>query len=632
MSEGASLFEIDRRPYKVELDRAEATLAQQEAHSKRLDADYRRVANLFARGSVSREEFDRYAGDRAESSAAVGIARANHDMAKLNLGFTNVRAPIGGLLSRRLVDPGNMVQADMTALTTIVSLDPMYLYFDIDERTVLKLRVLVREGKLPSREEGSVVPILAALADEEGFPHKGVINFSDNKVNPKTGTLRVRGVLENPVVKGKNARLLSPGLFARVRLPLSEPQRALLVSERAIDTDQGQKILYLVDDKNEVASRPVRLGAIHDGLRAIEDGLKAGERVIVVGLQQVRPGAVVEPKLVDMPVSSARSPGASASVRVAQGLRMAGSFERTNSGQGTRAASRCGGLVMLARFFIDRPVLAWVISIVIVLLGRDRRGPAADRPVPGDHAADRPRRGHLPRGQRPGGRRHGGGPHRAAGQRRREHALHVVAEQQRRLVHPGRDLRAGDRPQHGPGPGAEPRRHRPADAARRGQGHRRDRQEAVAGHPARRQPVFRGRPGDRPAALRPALPEQLRHHQPPGRAGPHRRRGRRLLLRPAGLQHARVARPGQAGVAEPDRRRRDPGPAGAERAGGGRADRPAPRPARPGLPVHADAPWAGWSSRSSSRTSSSRPARTARSPISRTSAAPSWAPRTRTRV
>jgi RND family efflux transporter MFP subunit len=231
-------------------------------------------------------------------------------MAKLNIEFTKVRAPIGGLLSRRLVDPGNLVQADVTPLTTIVSPDPMYLYFDMDERTVLKLRGLVREGKLQSREEGAVVPILAALGDEGGFPHKGVINFSDNKLNPRTGTLRVRGVIENPVVKGKNFRVLSPGLFARVRVTLGEPHRALLVTERALDTDQGQKILYVVDDKNEVDSRPVRLGAIHDGLRAIEDGLKPGERVIVVGLQQVRPGAVVVPKLVDMPGSPPRRPGA----------------------------------------------------------------------------------------------------------------------------------------------------------------------------------------------------------------------------------------------------------------------------------------------------------------------------------
>ncbi len=310
VTEGASLFEIDPRPYKVELDRAEGSVAQLEARRNRLEADKHRAVQLSNRAAISREEFDRITGDYNEASAGLQVARANHDMARLNLGFTKVRAPIGGLLSRRLVDPGNMVQADTTALTTIVSLDPMYLYFDIDERTVLKLRVLVREGKLPSREEGAVVPILAALADEEGFPHKGVINFSDNKVNPKTGTLRVRGVIENPVVKGKSFRQLSPGLFARVRLPLSEPHRALLVSERAIDTDQGQKILYVVDDKNMVDSRPVRLGKIHDGLRAIEDGLKAGERVIVVGLQQVRPGAVVEPKLVDMPVSSPKRPGA----------------------------------------------------------------------------------------------------------------------------------------------------------------------------------------------------------------------------------------------------------------------------------------------------------------------------------
>jgi RND family efflux transporter MFP subunit len=306
VTRGAPLFEIDPRPYKVDLDRAEGSAAQIEARLARLDAERRRGVTLFNRGASSREEFDRSTGDYKEAQASLSVARANLDMAKLNIEFTKVRAPIGGLLSRRLVDPGNLVQADVTPLTSIVSLDPIYLYFDIDERTVLKVRSLVSEGKLVSREQGAVVPIMAALAGEEGFPHKGVINFSDNKINPRTGTLRVRGVIENPVVKGKNFRQLSPGLFARVRLPLGEPHRALLVTERAIDTDQGQKILYLVDDKNEVDSRPVRLGAIHDGLRAIEDGLKPGERVIVVGLQQVRPGAVVEPKLVDMPVSLPR--------------------------------------------------------------------------------------------------------------------------------------------------------------------------------------------------------------------------------------------------------------------------------------------------------------------------------------
>jgi RND family efflux transporter MFP subunit len=310
VNEGASLFEIDPRPYKLDLDRAEGNVAQAEARLARLEADNRRVVALFNRGAVGREEFDRITGDFREARASLSVAQANRDMARLNIEFTKVRAPISGLLSRRLVDPGNLVQADATSLITIVSPDPMYLYFDIDERTVMKLRGLVIEGKLQTREQGAVAPILAALAEEEGFPHNGVINFSDNKVNPRTGTLRVRGVIENPVVKGKNFRLLSPGLFARVRMPLGESHRTLLVTERAIDTDQGQKILYVVDDKNKVDTRPVRLGAIHDGLRAIEDGLKTGERVIVVGLQQVRPGAVVEPKLVDMPGSSPGRPGA----------------------------------------------------------------------------------------------------------------------------------------------------------------------------------------------------------------------------------------------------------------------------------------------------------------------------------
>jgi RND family efflux transporter MFP subunit len=320
VNEGASLFEIDPRPYKLDLERAEGSAAQSEARLERLEADHRRVVTLLNRNAVGREEFDRITGDFREARASLSVAQANRDMAKLNIEFTQVRAPIGGLLSRRRVDPGNLVQADSTSLTTIVSPDPMYLYFDIDERTVMRLRNLVVEGKLQTREQGAVAPILAALAEEEGFPHKGVINFSDNTVNPRTGTLRVRGVIENPVVKGKNFRLLSPGLFARVRLPLGEPHRTLLVSERAIDTDQGQKILYIVDDKDKVDSRPVRLGAIHDGLRAIEGGLKPGERVIVVGLQQVRPGAVVEPKLVDMPVSSGMRPGAAGVVAGGPGL------------------------------------------------------------------------------------------------------------------------------------------------------------------------------------------------------------------------------------------------------------------------------------------------------------------------
>ena len=269
----------------------------------RLERDYYRVKNLLARGAVGQEEYDRYEGDYREAVANLDVARANRDLAALNLGYTRVMAPVSGRVSRYVVTVGNLIQSGDqnggTLLTTIVSVDPMYAYFDVDERTVLRVRQLIREGKARSDRE-TEWPVSLGLATEEGFPHQGTINFEDNQVNPKTGTLRVRGVFPN------KDEALSPGFFARVRVPIGQAHRALLVTDRAIDTDQGQKILYVVNKKNEVVSRPVRLGALHDGLREIADGLKPGERVIVNGLQQVRPGVTVEPKLVDMPTSRVR--------------------------------------------------------------------------------------------------------------------------------------------------------------------------------------------------------------------------------------------------------------------------------------------------------------------------------------
>ena len=206
---------------------------------------------------------------------------------------------------------GNLVQAgDLTGgtlLTTIVSVDPMYAYFDVDEHTVLRVKQLIREGKAKTPDDAEI-PVWLGLANEDGHPHRGAINFIDNQVNPRTGTLRVRGVFPN------KDEALSPGYFARVRVPIGVPHKALLVTERALDTDQGQKVVYVVDKDNQVASRPVRLGALHDGLREITDGLKPGERVIVNGLQQVRPGMTVEPNLVDMPTSKARTTNGTASL------------------------------------------------------------------------------------------------------------------------------------------------------------------------------------------------------------------------------------------------------------------------------------------------------------------------------
>jgi RND family efflux transporter MFP subunit len=292
------LFEIDPRPYRADLDRAKGTVAQIDARVRRLERDYQRAKNLITRRAVGQEEYDRYESDYREAVANLDVAKANRDLAALNLEYASVTAPVSGRVSRYVVTVGNLIQSGDqnggTLLTTIVSVDPMYVYFDMDERTVLRIRQLIREGKARSAREIEW-PVSLGLANEERFPHQGTINFEDNQVNPKTGTLRVRGVFPN------KDEALSPGLFARVRVPIGRAHEALLVTDRAIDTDQGQKVLYIVNRKNEVVSRPVQLGALHDGLREICDGLKPGEQVIVNGLQQVRPGATVKPTLLEMP-------------------------------------------------------------------------------------------------------------------------------------------------------------------------------------------------------------------------------------------------------------------------------------------------------------------------------------------
>jgi RND family efflux transporter MFP subunit len=300
VNKGDVLFEIEPRMYRADLERARGAVAQNEAYLRRFERDYERIRNLRARAAVSQEEYDRVEGDSRAAVANLHVAEANRELAALNLEYAKVTAPVGGRISRYLVTVGNLIQSGDqgggTVLTTIVSVDPMYAYFDVDELTVLRARQLNREGKAASARDE--VPVSLALANEEGFPHRGTINFVDNQINAKTGTQSFRGVFPN---KDEG---LTAGFFARVRVPISLPHRALLVTDRAMENDQGQKVLYVLNDKDEVVSRPVRVGALHDGLRAIEDGLKPGERVIVNGLLRVRPGMTVQPKLVDMPNSA----------------------------------------------------------------------------------------------------------------------------------------------------------------------------------------------------------------------------------------------------------------------------------------------------------------------------------------
>jgi RND family efflux transporter MFP subunit len=303
VKKGDVLFEIDPRPYQAVLNQAKAKVAQDEAQLTFDEAEYQRNLRLIVGRAVSQSDLDKSAAARGVDIANVAADNAVAASRQLDLEYTKVTAPISGRVSRFLVTVGNLVQSGDqsggTLLTTIVSVDPMYAYFDVDERTVERVGRLIREGKVKWAGE-TEWPVSLGLASEEGFPQQGTINFVDNQINPKTGTLRVRGLFSN-----KN-EALSPGFFARVRLPIGPPHHALLVSDRALDNDQGQKILYVVNDKNEIVSRAIRVGALHDGLRAIEDGLKAGERVVVNGLQLVRPGLTVEPKLVDMPTSGGR--------------------------------------------------------------------------------------------------------------------------------------------------------------------------------------------------------------------------------------------------------------------------------------------------------------------------------------
>ena len=275
---------------KINFSEKDAAMLQAVGHLNRVDLDFKRATKTIDKKVISQEQFDLVAGDRNEAQAAVEVAKANRNMARLNLSFTKVRSPISGRVGRTQLDTGNLVRADETILTTVVSMDPMYAYFDVDERTMLRLHRYAEEGRIElSGERAAAVPVKMGLADEEGYPHDGVVNFVDNRLDPSTGTLQVRGIFKN------SDRMLSPGMFVRVRLPIGESYRALLVAEQALGTDQGQKFVFVIDADNRAQYRRVQVGKLQQGQRVVLKGLSAGERVVVSGLQRVRPGAIVQP-------------------------------------------------------------------------------------------------------------------------------------------------------------------------------------------------------------------------------------------------------------------------------------------------------------------------------------------------
>ena len=293
VNKGDLLFVIDPRNYAIELKRAEAELQRTRTKLELAQNDLKRAERLRLSKAISDEEFDSRSKGLAESTETLHAAEAAVQMARLNLEFTQVRSPINGRIGRELITVGNLVKEDQTLLTTVVSIDPVYVYLDADERSILKYRRLAAAG-----QRGGANTRIAAqlgLIDESGFPHQGYIDYTDPRMDPNTGTLRVRGVFPNP------SELLSPGLFARVRLHGGKPHPALLIPGRAVATDQDQKYVWVARPDGSVDYRKVSLGGLQGSFRVVTGGLEASEAVVVDGVAKLRPGVRVTAEPTETP-------------------------------------------------------------------------------------------------------------------------------------------------------------------------------------------------------------------------------------------------------------------------------------------------------------------------------------------
>lgn len=292
VKKGDLLFVIDPRPYQAELARVRAEVALAMARFDRTEKELARAQLLLRSRAVSQEEVETRASEQRQAQQAVQAARALVDVAQLNVDFTQVRAPISGRISRNFVSVGNLVNsggAQSTLLTTLVSLDPIYCYFEMDERAYLRDMRQTRQGT-PDQGNGSKTPVFVGLTDETGFPHQGVIDFVDNRLDPNTGTITGRAVIPNPTLA------LTPGLFARVRVPASAPYKALLLPAETINNDLSQQFVFVVDDQNTAQYRRVTLGPLIEDMRVIREGLQPEDWVVVNGIQRVTPGARVDPE------------------------------------------------------------------------------------------------------------------------------------------------------------------------------------------------------------------------------------------------------------------------------------------------------------------------------------------------
>jgi len=291
VKKGDLLFVVDPRPYKARLAQAEADLERARAEARLAQMQDKRAQTLVEAKAISREEFETRRAASTQGDAAVRAAEAALENARLDLQFTSVRSPINGRAGRAMVTQGNLANADTTLLTTVVSQDPVFVYFESDEQSFLRYQELARKGERAETKN----PVRVGLASEQGYPHEGTVDFVDNQVDPSTGTIRARAVLRNP------DRIFTPGLYARVQLQGSGQFKAMLVDDKAVLTDQDRKYVYVLGEKNAATRKDVKLGPVIDGLRVVTSGLAPSDKVIVHGVQKVFfPGMPVQPKVIAM--------------------------------------------------------------------------------------------------------------------------------------------------------------------------------------------------------------------------------------------------------------------------------------------------------------------------------------------
>lgn len=289
IKKGDVLFVIDQRPYRVQLEKAQGEWKRAQAQAQLSAIELKRTETLLAARAVSQEEYDQRASQRNQLLADEQAARAAVDAAQLDMEFTRVVSPINGRVSRAEVTVGNYVSVGESVLTSVVSLDPIYVSFEGDEQTYLKYSDMAKRGERPSSRD-TPNPVFIGLANEDDFSHEGRMNFVDNALNPETGTIRARAVIDNP------EHVYVPGMLARVRLQGSGKYNAVLIPDEAVVTDQNRKYVLALNAQNVVEYRAVELGGVFDDKRIVRVGLQAGERVISGGLQRARPGMTVAPE------------------------------------------------------------------------------------------------------------------------------------------------------------------------------------------------------------------------------------------------------------------------------------------------------------------------------------------------